>query len=145
MPLLQENSSKFEFIVTRHHHRKTIRCQAKCGDFIITSDSLIFVNFPPKFIDKVESITFTVTVTHGSKVDLQCQTDENPQGDISWFFNPKNGEDRRNIEHAEKTLSLERMTGDLEGQYDCVIENSLGRVKRSFTVMSYPKCEIQKH
>lgn len=145
MILLQENSPKFEFVASRHHHSKTIRCQAKCGDFLINSDSLVFVNFPPKFLDKDEAKTFNLKVTHGSNVDLQCQTDENPQGIVSWFFNSKNREDRRNIEHAEKTLSLKRMTGDLEGQYDCVVENSLGRVKRSFKVVDLPKGEIRNN
>ena len=145
MTFLKESSPKFEFIALRTHHSKTITCQAKCGDFLITSDSFISVNFPPTFIDKEESKTFALKITHGSDVDLQCQTEENPQGDISWFFTPKNGDGRRNIEHAEKTLKLEWMTEDKEGEYDCQVENSLGRVKRSFTVVDIPKGEIRKH
>lgn len=94
------------------------------------------MSFPPKFVAQHDS---ELKVIHGSEHVLSCETDENPKGAISWFFTSKESNDKRQIQHFRHHLTLDKMSKGKEGTYECLIENSIGRVKRSFEVLEYPK------
>lgn len=132
-----------EFVASRDDHKSTITCQARCRDFLISNHVSVSVNFPPKFLDREETENFSLKVTHGQeKTTLSCETEENPQGEINWFFKPKDSEEKKKIQSFDKKLVLEQMNEEMEGEYECTVENSLGRVKRSFMIKDYPKSNI---
>jgi Immunoglobulin I-set domain len=136
---LQKNSSTYEFIANRIHHKKSIACRVACGDFLISNDIVILVNYPPKFSDREENKILNIKVLHGKDFELSCVTDENPKSNINWSFTPKDSRETMNLNHYEKIFKVQGMNDQKQGNYECLVENSLGRVKRSFNVIDYPK------
>lgn len=100
------------------------------------------VDYAPKFLDMQENVNFNKKVFHGEKFILTCETDENPKGEISWFFTTKDSTEKRNINFDGKKLELQSMNEQKQGEYECVVENSSGRVKRSFNILDFPNGEF---
>lgn len=107
------------------------------GDFLLTNSSLIWVHFPPRFVDGHEDVK--LKVTHGDDFTLNCETTENPKGFINWYFTADGLDAKRNFRSSASVLTIERMDETKQGKYECFIENTIGRVRRSFEVADYPK------
>jgi hypothetical protein len=94
----------------------------------------MFVKFPPRFVDGQNFEDKIKEVQYGNSVDLHCETDANPTPHITWAFNGKS-----TGKYNEERLKLENVDEVTEGEYECQVENPLGRVKRSFVVKIRPK------
>ena len=134
---MQGLSSKLDFIATRDHNNKTITCEVQSGDFLLTNSSMIFVQYPPKLVDERESIK--LKITHGDGFMLNCETIENPEGFITWFYTNDITKLRKNVLNNQRFLKIEKMDESKQGEYECSVENSIGLISRSFKVADYPK------
>lgn len=127
-------------MATRDHNNKTITCEVQSGDFLLTNSSLVLVQYPPKFVDERESIK--LKVTHGDDFMLNCQTFENPEGSVTWFYTANGSKLRKNIQNNHRILQIDQMDESKQGEYECFVENTIGRVSRSFKVADYPKRKL---
>lgn len=105
----------------------------------MTNSSLIFVEFSPKSSNNF--VEAEQKVEHGSNFTLNCETNANPTGNVQWFFTSKEPARRKPLENTESLLTIHGMTESKQGTYECIVENRLGRLKRSFEVVDYPKGE----
>jgi len=78
-------------------------------------------------------------VTHGSSLQLNCETDAHPEASVSWYFSKGNAAALELIDFRKSSLPIERMNESSEGSYECRAHNAVGRVKRSFNVVDVPK------
>lgn len=100
------------------------------------------VEYPPKFVEgKDDGKVIEMKFTHGHSHRLTCFTDENPRGALNWFFTAKDSTKKQNLQFSEPELLLDHMSDSKQGTYECLIENSAGKAKRSFQVSDYPKGE----
>lgn len=106
---------------------------------MVSNQIKVSVNFPPKFLDSFENLNVLKNVVHGKGDLFSCETEENPKGVINWYFTPKSSIVKVNLDHREKVFELLDMNEEKQGEYECVVENSVGRVKRSFDVVDFPR------
>jgi hypothetical protein len=99
------------------------------------------VKFAPRFVYKEKLNQIQVEVIYGANAALTCASDGYPQPTISWFFKSKDRKVEEQLKIEEAILRLEKVDEDREGEYKCLVENSMGRVKRSFEVKNRPKGE----
>lgn len=84
--------------------------------------------------DKNESVV-EKKIKHGGKMNLNCESDENPEATANWFFGSKSQYDVKHFDNSLKTWILEDMKISMKGFYKCVIENSVGKATKYFTVI----------
>lgn len=109
------------------------------SDVLIFNSSFITVSYQPKFVTDFASDN--VRVTHGSDFVLNCDTEENPTGKVSWVFTSQKTNIKQSILHDEKLFTIHGMNELKQGIYECEVKNSIGAVKRKFNVVDYPKGE----
>lgn len=111
-----------------------MKCQTKSKAFALLEKSIkLNVNHPPKFLTEIPDMS---SLTYGSKILLNCTTRENPPKEsIHWFFMSKNGVKYELIEEEDVSiLEIPESLDSEQGQYECVVKNRLGEVKRTFDV-----------
>jgi hypothetical protein len=134
-----KQKKEFAFTATRHDNNKLISCVVKNGEFEITSNSTIIVEYAPDFNMSTNGASIRRKARHGISIKLNCESNENPEATASWFFSSKLTKRREKINFNLKSIQLPKMNSTVQGLYECLIENSVGKAVKYFNVEYHPK------
>lgn len=129
-----------ELKVNENDDKKNITCEIKDGYFEEFSSSELSVQYPPKFKTGIsETQTAKRSFDIGKDEELRCETEENPEGNVNWFFYKEiNPDNRTDLNHTSKIYKINEFTQKKRGHYVCEVENLLGKVSKDFKVLSRP-------
>jgi Immunoglobulin I-set domain len=96
------------------------------------------VEFAPNFLKGENGKTILRQVKLGEKINLNCETKANPKGTVKWFFG-KSESHLQPLTLTDDRLKIEKFSLANHGLYECVVENSVGRVNKFFNVNQQPK------
>lgn len=95
------------------------------------------VEYAPAFLQGANEARIRVKRSPGSSYTLNCESDENPKGNVSWVFVPRS-KDKTELSHTDKILKISNINSSVEGFYECTVRNSLGTSKKFFEIILYP-------
>lgn len=98
---------------------------------------MVQVEYSPRFIDGGASKS--LRVLHGQSIDLDCETDSNPVSETTWFFTHIYSNKSQPIRNTDRILNLDFIDESSQGQYECFVKNSFGKVNRTFEIIDVPK------
>lgn len=137
---LESSNIEYEFVATHKNHSKQLTCRVRNRGFIIQKHANIFVDFAPKFKQQLNESSKILKLTYGDDAELDCESDGNPNGGITWTFVEKSGETN---ELAEKRKILNLTNASQEGAYECKVQNYLGEISRGFDVSLIAQGDIR--
>ena len=125
--------SRVSLPVSRQDHKAELRCEASHEALIenLVTYSQLDILYPPR---AEASPSKEGVLSEGDSVSLSCVTDSNPPATITWR---KQG---GNMLTSQPSFTIQSVSKDSAGQYECVAENILGLSEPS-TVMIKVKCK----
>lgn len=132
----KDSSNTYNFVAYRELNSQSLYCEFQDPDFPpINNSALITVEYRPYF--ESENIEEEIEAVHGSKIDLNCKVDANPNAYFNWSF--ANSIKHEILPFQGDVFSIDEINQEHRGVYECRASNKLGRVKRSFDVDVMPK------
>lgn len=131
--LLQIGGPTYEFVAQRKHHMKQLLCQVKSGEFIVTKYATMIIQYGPNFIKNPNANLIKLNVTYGESKQLDCESDENPKGEVNWAFTNAL-KSVLDLYNTNKTYTISSPNENDEGSYECIIRNTEGEVRRIYEV-----------
>ena len=73
---------------------------------------------------------------------LSSEADENPIAtSVKWSFKAKNTEKFVSLNDTSRVIRFKKLTPELEGRYECLVQNSVGRSNKTMDVLIIPASE----
>lgn len=132
----------YEFIAGSRFHNKNITCELHNGDFLMSKNCSVFVDFAPDFGILNKGKTKNTDVKHGNSLKLICEFKSNPTASVRWFF----GIDKKSLvelENKSQSLEIPQASHKSDGVYECRAENSIGQTSMYFRVWRQANSECK--
>lgn len=100
---------------------------------------MITVEYPPEFLYGTNGSIPIKYVKHGAYATLNCNSRENEEGKIKWFYMEDRKAKKKELDIRTKVFQLNDMRQNLAGLYECIVENSVGFSTKTFQVLHRPK------
>jgi hypothetical protein len=110
------------------------------NEFTVSAENLISVKFSPEF--KKET-NMQRRVKHNENFKLNCESYANPEvKEVSWFFSKELKGKKKKLDETSSTLGR-KMNSSLTGFFECIAENSFGKVVKNFTLIHTSRSKFE--
>ena len=137
-----QEGATFSFIAHKSQNNKKITCEVKNGEFIVSSSSFVTVLYAPEFKYGQKNTPVNRQLKFGVNFVLNSEADENPIAtSVTWSYKAKNTEKFVTLHDTSRVLRFQKLTPELEGRYECLVRNSVGRSNKIMDVRISPASE----
>lgn len=121
-----------------------MKCKAKSSGFELEDSLLLDVDYSPRFLEDESKLNKFV---YGSGTNFDCTTVEKPKRNpVKWQFKAKGSTENKLISgQNEGILKIVELFEKDIGEYECIVSNTVGEVRRKFSVALTPKGKFLKY
>lgn len=120
--------------VDRTFNGREFTCRVQLRSFTLEDFGRIFVEYRPTLINSSKSY---LEIKNNQPVELHCTCEANPMANTEWFHFKELQGSKTKVSEGE-ILAFPNMTADLEGFFECVVQNEIGRVSKTFQLVDLP-------